>query len=106
MRPKAAVGVREPRRRSPDATLAEKQATRTLSRIWEPQNNHQTQTERWKLTWYAGEDYGELYDLEEDPNEFVNLWDRCHGVRKELTERLLDEVLVNQDALPPKESHA
>lgn len=58
------------------------------------------------MTWYAGEDYGELYDLEEDPNEFVNLWDRCHGVRRELAERLLDTVLANQDVLPPKESHA
>jgi len=60
-----------------------------------------------KVTWYAGEDYGEIYDLEEDPNEFVNLWDRCdRGVKQQLIERLLDAVVRNQDVLPPKLSHA
>lgn len=27
-----------------------------------------------KLTWYAGHDYGELYDLTDDPHERVNQW--------------------------------
>jgi len=64
-------------------------------------------TDRWKLTWYAGEDYGEIYDLEEDPNEFVNLWDKCDGrLRQELVERLLEAVVCNHDTLPPKLSHA
>jgi arylsulfatase A-like enzyme len=27
-----------------------------------------------KLTWYAGHDFGELYDLEADPDEQVNRW--------------------------------
>ncbi|MBN9474452.1 MAG: hypothetical protein ABS43_15545 [Bordetella sp. SCN 67-23] len=30
--------------------------------------------ERWKLVYYAGESYGELYDLEVDPRELRNLW--------------------------------
>ena len=30
---------------------------------------------RYKLTVYVGEAIGELYDLESDPGEFVNLWD-------------------------------
>lgn len=29
---------------------------------------------RHKLTWYAGQSYGELFDLDADPNETVNLW--------------------------------
>ncbi len=30
---------------------------------------------RYKLTVYEGQTIGELYDLESDPGEFVNLWD-------------------------------
>jgi arylsulfatase A-like enzyme len=32
-------------------------------------------TERWKITVYRGHDYGELFDLETDPEERRNLWD-------------------------------
>ena len=64
-------------------------------------------TDRWKLTWYANENYGELYDLEEDPDEFCNLWNRCDArVQSRLVSRLLDAVTANQDTLPPKLSHA
>lgn len=31
-------------------------------------------TDRWKLVAYANPDYGELYDLREDPNQIRNLW--------------------------------
>ena len=30
---------------------------------------------RYKITWYMNTDEGELFDLENDPNEFHNLWD-------------------------------
>jgi hypothetical protein len=30
---------------------------------------------RYKLVVYEGQTIGELYDLESDPGEFVNLWD-------------------------------
>jgi len=64
-------------------------------------------TERWKCTAYAGEDYGEIYDLKNDPNEFENLWDSGPpGVKRELLGRLLDIVMRHQDWLPPKTSHA
>ena len=32
-------------------------------------------TDRYRFTIYKGEDWGELYDLAEDPNETHNLWD-------------------------------
>jgi hypothetical protein len=55
----------------------------------------------------VGQDYGELYDLEEDPHEYVNLWDRCDPrLKTELVARLLDAVVAHQDPLPPKISHA
>jgi len=28
-----------------------------------------------KMVYYIGQDYGELYDLQKDPHEFTNLWD-------------------------------
>lgn len=30
--------------------------------------------ERYKLTVHYNREYGELYDLQEDPGELVNLW--------------------------------
>ena len=37
----------------------------------------------WKLTWYANEDFGELYHFATDPDEKVNLWsDPEHQAKK------------------------
>lgn len=43
--------------------------------------------ECYKLTVYQGREYGELYDLENDPRELVNLWD--DPAAAELKQRLL-----------------
>jgi hypothetical protein len=32
---------------------------------------------RYKMVTYQGYDFGELYDLQNDPGEFCNLWDSC-----------------------------
>ncbi|MDE2810077.1 MAG: sulfatase-like hydrolase/transferase [Gemmatimonadota bacterium] len=49
-------------------------------------------TEAWKLVFYPGEPYGELYHLEEDPDELYNLYDDlAHaGARGEMVERMMD----------------
>ena len=49
-------------------------------------------TEGWKLVFYPGEVYGELYNMEEDPDELYNLYDRdeCRWVRGEIVERMMD----------------
>jgi arylsulfatase A-like enzyme len=51
-------------------------------------------TEDWKLTLYHGKDYGELYNLTQDPHERVNLWDNpAHSQdRARLLARLLDDL--------------
>ncbi|HIL09067.1 MAG TPA: DUF4976 domain-containing protein [Candidatus Latescibacteria bacterium] len=48
-------------------------------------------TEAWKLVFYPGEAYGELYDLERDPDELYNLYDDsgCGRVRGEMVERMM-----------------
>jgi len=63
-------------------------------------------TDRYRITHYAGESYGELFDLEADPNEHENLWDRDVETRKALQMELLDRVAQSQSCVPPKISHA
>lgn len=59
-------------------------------------------TDRWRLTIYKGEDWGELYDRRDDPGETVNLWDDpAYGeVRSELTGRLVHEMLATMEESP------
>ncbi len=61
-------------------------------------------TPEWRLTVYAGRPTGELYRLPDDPDEFTNRWDdpALRGVRLELTELLLQEVLQTEGRLPPR----
>jgi hypothetical protein len=62
----------------------------------------------WKLTYYAGQPYGELYDPSADPHELVNLCDlpEHQEVRLRLQERLLRELVLTEPRLPPVEAHA
>jgi len=52
-------------------------------------------TGRHKLTFFAGWEEGLLFDLQEDPHETRNMWNdaECRGIKAELTERLLDELV-------------
>ena len=55
-------------------------------------------TERYRLTWYAGQRYGEMFDLQEDSQELHNLWSEpgCQTLRQELTAELLEQVLTEK----------
>ena len=48
-------------------------------------------TEGWKLVFYPGQVYGELYDLQRDPNELHNLYDDpgCAEARGDMVERMM-----------------
>ncbi len=65
-------------------------------------------TERYKLTYYAGEDFGELFDLQEDPGEVHNLWhDPAYSsLRADLLQRLLEEIVATDSVLPRRMCHA
>jgi arylsulfatase A-like enzyme len=59
---------------------------------------------RWKLNVYHGTGVGELYDLESDPYEFVDLWDspEHRHVKTELMQRSFDaQVKVAMNYGPP-----
>jgi arylsulfatase A-like enzyme len=53
-------------------------------------------TQRYRLTVYSGEEYGELFDLHEDPYEENNLWSDptqkqlCDNLQKQLLHKLIE----------------
>jgi arylsulfatase A-like enzyme len=58
--------------------------------------------DQYKMIYYPGKPYGELYDLEEDPDEQRNLWDELEGspIKRQLKDLLLDWAFVSEDPLP------
>jgi arylsulfatase A-like enzyme len=63
---------------------------------------HTLVDERWRLSVFDGVTWGELYDLENDPGEFRNLWDdAAHAsVKAALIERLLRIEIEHIDRVP------
>jgi arylsulfatase A-like enzyme len=59
-------------------------------------------TGRYRLTAYSGQPYGEMFDLQEDPHEYHNLWDAPGhaGLRDELRLTLLDKLMDTDLPLP------
>ena len=60
--------------------------------------------DRYKLVYYHGHPWGELFDLEKDPHEFKNLWDDPDhlSLRADLTKRLFDAVMLATDPGQPR----
>ena len=61
-------------------------------------------TERWRLSCYGGQPYGELFDRREDPHELTNLWGDAGyaGIKRDLKELLLDQLLLNAPCREPR----
>lgn len=59
-------------------------------------------TDRYRLSHIPGSDYGELFDLAEDPDELHNLWHAEPELRKELQLKLLDALIETEDPLPQR----
>ncbi|MEI7784756.1 MAG: sulfatase-like hydrolase/transferase [Betaproteobacteria bacterium] len=59
-------------------------------------------TDRYRLTLYDGQSWGELYDLAADPLELRNLWSdpAARNLRGELSEQLLRAMLAASDDSP------
>lgn len=91
-----------PESEAPDALLIEEDSQRKISVFDKPQRLRTLVTKRWRMTYRAGETWGELFDLESDPDENVNLWDdpRHASIRTEMTEALMRKMVEMQDRAP------
>ena len=91
--------------RGRDSVLVqERNAPDLAARGLDPAEIHQVgvRTRDWKLIHYVGHDYGELYDLVNDPGEFDNRWHDadCLPQRREMETLLLQRLAAAEDPLP------
>jgi len=87
--------------------MQEREAPDLAARGLDPNSSTQwaERTEDWKLIHYPGEEFGELYDLRNDPGEFDNLWadPGREAQRLEMERLLLDRIAQSRDPLPVRE---
>jgi arylsulfatase A-like enzyme len=59
---------------------------------------------RYKSVVYHGHDIGEIYDLENDPGEFDNLWNQpqSRDLKSTLLKQHLDAMMATVSAGPPR----
>ncbi len=59
-------------------------------------------SQRYRMTCYSGQSYGELFDLDNDPEELYNLWnDPAHRrFRDDLRLALLDLIMQTDISVP------
>lgn len=64
--------------------------------------------QRYKITVYRAQDYGELFDLQEDPKEQRNLWDdpAYASVKAELLQRFVQAEIAREPTRFPRIAHA
>ena len=112
-----ALGGSSSRRRSASAQCSRIQAERRephrdfvpceyYDALDEPDNSFATmyRDRRYKLVLYHGHNLGELYDLEEDPNEFENMWDEpeAQPLKLELMQKSFDASMQAMDRGPER----
>lgn len=89
-----------------DAVLIEDEIQRVFGGFDEPVRLRTLITGRWRMTHYLGADWGELYDLAQDPGESRNLWfDPAHApMRSQLTDMLVQKMmsLASRSPLPTR----
>ena len=85
--PCVAEGAARPERHG---VLLEDEVQRVLFGFDTPPRLRTLVTARWRLTVYANATWGELYDLQDDPHELVNLWEDAghRAIRGELIEQV------------------
>ena len=65
-------------------------------------------TQRYKISYYPGHEFGELFDLQEDPQEYHNRWHSPEhaGVKHELLMQLLELLANTEDPLPERRCYS
>ena len=59
-------------------------------------------TQRHRLSLWLNSEWGEFYDLADDPHELTNLWDDpiASALKADLIEQLTHEIIANQSRSP------
>ena len=59
----------------------------------------------WRASVYDGVDQGELYNLDDDPDEMENRWNdpSSQRMQRSMLERLVREMIVNSETSPSPE---
>jgi arylsulfatase A-like enzyme len=65
-------------------------------------------SDRYKITVYRDHDYGELFDLHNDPEERMNLWDdpNCAAIRAEMLLKSLNSEITREPMCLPRIANA
>ncbi|MDE0718733.1 MAG: sulfatase-like hydrolase/transferase [Rhodospirillaceae bacterium] len=85
-----------------DCLVIEQQTARPYMGLTSSVRVRTFQDRRWRMSLWEGQDFGELYDLDNDPGEIANLWDDAGhlAVRKDLMERMAWKLFELQDRSP------
>lgn len=85
-----------------DELLVEEEGQRTMFGFGGRTRMRTLRTATHRLSVYEGQDWAELYDLQQDPHETRNLWDDagCAGLRLELMHRLALAMVRYGDTSP------
>lgn len=87
---------------APEAVIVEEDSQRTMTGFDRPQRVRTLVTDRYRMSLRQGEDWGELYDLQTDPDELCNLYDdpEARTTRAALNEIMLRRMIELQDRAP------
>ncbi|MEP1207746.1 MAG: sulfatase-like hydrolase/transferase [Rhizobiaceae bacterium] len=86
----------------PVAILVEEDSQRLMIGFDRPQRVRTLVTERYRMSLREGEDWGELYDLKEDPLELDNLFDTLNGdaLKNNMSMAMARKLIEIQDRSP------
>ncbi len=87
---------------SPDSIIVEEDSQRSMIGFDRPQRVRTLVTQRYRMSLRQGEDWHELYDLHNDPEELHNLFDdpAAQPIRNQLSELMLKRLIELQDTSP------